>query len=594
MKGRIALVPVLVAAMILACSTKNDHVDGSDGNASMTFALPDGDFTGSSVRICGSRMAPDSKYRCNSSLTPDVEAGTDAGDACPCFNFNADGSLVDSTGAPAVIAGLCPSADFPTANWNFSYAIFSAPDCEGTQLNDGTQNFVCFDSKDIGTRASPNQSVNDVLNPGLNTNHILCPTPQPLVIPQGSCLAASGLSVLVSGTDVIAYVPHNNWQDTGDPYVSVVSIEGTSSISTRIDTGGPVVSCASNSVTGQTVCIDRDNGDVHLINGTTLTDTLYSDATGHPLTFGAWYDAACTTCAVTMDPIHNRALISMSLNGFRVYDFLDLDTHTFLTPFLPPARASAIEDISAGPLVDPIRRRILSPNPSSYDIYDVTDPSNPQSFYRQISENINVNYSFFTAAGEDCSTGFVLASSAYGYYRPPVTPITTTYIANLTQATFTPGAPGAPAGTWNAPDQILSIDPEGITPSNGLSTVAIAQGRTHQGILTDIDGGLVTAIQLPAKLGTGAPALVDWVSCNIDPPFKISVFPQPVTAYTSPNTGHAMAVLFSGPAGNPANQLAVIDLTEMLDPVIVPRTSLGHACEDGTLPSAVWHTVSVP
>ncbi|MCL2778025.1 MAG: hypothetical protein FWD73_08470, partial [Polyangiaceae bacterium] len=89
-------------------------------------------------------------------------------------------------------------------------------------------------------------------------------------------------------------------------------------------------------------------------------------------------------------------------------------------------------------------------------------------------------------------------------------------------------------------------------------------------------------------------ALVDWVSCNVNPPFELSWFPQPVTAYTSPNTGHAMAVLFSGPYTTPANQIAVIDLTLMLNPSIVPRTGLGHACEDGTLPSSVWHTVAVP
>ncbi|MCL2725040.1 MAG: VWA domain-containing protein [Polyangiaceae bacterium] len=178
MKGCIAFVPALVAALIFACSSSstNDNRGGSNGNATMTFTLSGGDFTGNSVRICGSRPAPDPKYRCNPSLTPDVEAGTDAGDACPCFNFNADGSLVDANGVPAAITGLCPSADFPTANWDFSYALFSEPDCGGTQLNDGTHNFTCYDSKDVATQAFPNQSANDVLNPGPNINHVLCNT----------------------------------------------------------------------------------------------------------------------------------------------------------------------------------------------------------------------------------------------------------------------------------------------------------------------------------------------------------------------------------------------------------------------------------
>ena len=74
-----------------------------------------------------------------------------------------------------VIHGLCPSSDVPTANWDFRYAIYSAPDCQGTQLNDGAHNLTCFDANDIATQAFPNQS-NEFLNPGLNTNHILCTT----------------------------------------------------------------------------------------------------------------------------------------------------------------------------------------------------------------------------------------------------------------------------------------------------------------------------------------------------------------------------------------------------------------------------------
>ncbi|MCL2778209.1 MAG: VWA domain-containing protein [Polyangiaceae bacterium] len=171
MKGRVAFAPVLVAALIYACSSNSTNGGNSGGNASMTFAIAGGDFAGNSVRICGSRTAPDPQYRCIASLTPHPE------DECPCFNFAADGSLVESaTGAPLVISNLCPSADNPPANWNFSYELFSEPDCEGTQINDGTHNFTCYDSTDIGSLAFPNQSAEDVLNPGMNTNHILCTT----------------------------------------------------------------------------------------------------------------------------------------------------------------------------------------------------------------------------------------------------------------------------------------------------------------------------------------------------------------------------------------------------------------------------------
>ncbi len=55
------------------------------------IALQGGDFSGNSVRICGRRNAPDSKFRCDWELAPlDQEP-----EACPCFNVNAEGSLVD-------------------------------------------------------------------------------------------------------------------------------------------------------------------------------------------------------------------------------------------------------------------------------------------------------------------------------------------------------------------------------------------------------------------------------------------------------------------------------------------------------------------
>jgi hypothetical protein len=50
-----------------------------------------------------------------------------------------------------------------------------------------------------------------------------------------------------------------------------------------------------------------------------------------------------------------------------------------------------------------------------------------------------------------------------------------------------------------------------------------------------------------------------------------------VTAYQSPNTGHAIALL----ANAGATVVAVVDLTDMLNPTLVPRTEgpgLGHLC----------------
>lgn len=145
---------------------------GPDGPSSVTIAMGGGggSFDGNSVQICGQRPPPDSKYRCESVLH------ASDGSICPCFDFAPDGSLLDPmTGQPVVLDNLCPSSDFPEADWTFTYAVFSEQGCRGTQLNDGNHNFTCFDSRDLVAQANPNASV-EPLDPGANVNHILCIT----------------------------------------------------------------------------------------------------------------------------------------------------------------------------------------------------------------------------------------------------------------------------------------------------------------------------------------------------------------------------------------------------------------------------------
>ena len=80
--------------------------------------------------------------------------------------------------------------------------------------------------------------------------------------------------------------------------------------------------------------------------------------------------------------------------------------------------------------------------------------------------------------------------------------------------------------------------------------------------------------------GSGIPAITDWVTCNIGDGFKHGRDPHTVTAYKSPNNGHAIALL----AEVDATRLAVVDLTNMLNTAIVPRTLGGHACATSPLP----------
>lgn len=154
-----------VAIIASACADAPRSAQRDDATASISISLSGGDFTGNSIRICGSRDEdPDDKYRCEKRLP--------AHHGCGCFEFDASGAVLDPQG---ILTGLCPSADFPTSTWTFFYEIWSDADCSGTILNDFTNpnNLVCFDSHDLNSQANPNQSV-ESLAAGANANQILC------------------------------------------------------------------------------------------------------------------------------------------------------------------------------------------------------------------------------------------------------------------------------------------------------------------------------------------------------------------------------------------------------------------------------------
>lgn len=129
---------------------------------------------------------------------------------------------------------------------------------------------------------------------------------------------------------------------------------------------------------------------------------------------------------------------------------------------------------------------------------------------------------------------------------------------------------------------------DSILPNAGPSGIAVAQG-THTGFVSDEFGGdAITAIALPATSGSGTPTISDWVSCSIGGGFSLGFDPHAVTAYQSPGSGHAIGLL----TNDAATQLAVVDLTQMLNPAVVPRT--GNLCTSGTLPMTVVSFIAVP
>jgi hypothetical protein len=381
----------------------------------------------------------------------------------------------------------------------------------------------------------------------------------------GACEPSSSLAALIFGKDVLSYVPKGSWinSTTG---VSVVNVEGSAITPAKIETKSPVNSCASNSATGVTVCT-ANNADVYIIKGAKIEHELTSGGSG-AISFSG---GSCTNCGVAMDSAHNRALISLAIESKPGFQFLNLDTLTFEKPF-----AAASGEITENPLIDPTRELILSPAENGvYEVVNVTKASEPAFFENKISGEFDENR-FLDSAGEDCSTGIALSTSEG---------TSNLYLADLTQAKFTPGSP---AGTWTAPSQFQTLAETSL--SAGTSGVAVAQG-THTGVVAGEFGGKnISAISLPETSGSGTPTLKDYVTCAIGTGFELGLDPHTVTAYKSPNGGDAIGLFTNSGGGT----VAVVDLTKMLNPSIVKRTAGGHACEAGTLPEEVESFISVP
>jgi hypothetical protein len=402
-------------------------------------------------------------------------------------------------------------------------------------------------------------------------------------VPQGSCEGTGSISELVSGSNVIAYVPKGSWGST-QTGIDVVNVEGSSITNTQIPTGSDVInSCASNSVTGQTVCT-ADNNQVYVLKGTGLDPSV----TTNPLTDGAtgtitFSGGTATTTGVAMDAVDNKALLAVSVGGTGGFQFLDLSTGTFESPFVTKDPGGKI---SEDPLIDPVHHIIGSAaEDNNFEIADVSNSTSPQ-FYEQ-SLSAVTGGTEFDSTSEDCSTGILLAPAEFS--SPSGVEVADIQNAGTApQAVFTPGSPGS----WTAPEQFQTLT--GSTLDAGASGSAVAQG-THTGVLAgEFGGDTLTALALPTTSGAGAtPAVQSWVSCQTgtDPggnAFSMGDDPHTLAAYQSPNGGDAIGLLVN--AG--ATEMVRVDLTAMLTPATVPAT--GDVCTSGTLPSSVESFIPLP
>jgi hypothetical protein len=402
------------------------------------------------------------------------------------------------------------------------------------------------------------------------------PNPTPTVGPSATptvaanaCLPSSSLGVLVQGTDATIYNPLGHWATSGSEGakgINVVPIETSSGIGkgrplTTIATTNFANSCSCNSATGQTVCV-ANNTDVYLITGTTLTDTLTSGATN----LQGFSGGTCENCGVVVDSTTNKALITMGLDtGVGGYQFLGLGA----TPKFETAIHAGARNTSEDASIDPVRHLVLSPNEEgNYQILNTSAGTDKSTLFNNTVKGLAPGTGL-DSAGEDCTTGIALATVEDTTIGPK--PGGDLFIADLTQAKFTPGAPG----TWTDTASQIQHFPE-LTLESGISGIAVAPG-THLGIVTgEFGGNLEGVIELPPSSGTGTPAVVDWVSFRIpdDPkgnPWGQGLDPHTVTAYVSPNSKRALAVL----GRENVTFLAVVDLEGLLK---APRT--GHVVNE--------------
>jgi hypothetical protein len=395
------------------------------------------------------------------------------------------------------------------------------------------------------------------------------PAPPPLT---GSCTPSSSLSVLVSGKNVTSYVPKGNW-GSGNTGISLVQVEGSGSSPTVIPTTSAVNSCASNPKTGQTVCV-ANNTDVYLLTGSTLAPTLNSSGSG----IIGFSGGECTNCGVSMDAVDNLALIGLSSSsGVGGFQYLNLKGTPAFEKVFPSASGRITEDA----VVDPVRKLILSATEASdYEIVKKGTSNTPLFFENQTSAGE------LDSSAEDCQTGIALAS---------IEGTGNLFLADLDHAKFTAGSP---SGTWTAPSQIQTF-PEFAGFSAGTCGIAVAQ-ETHIGVVTgEFGGNLFGAIQLPSASSSSTPAVTDWVACRVPNDPSSAVWeqgndPHTVTAYKSPNSGDAIALLANG-SGAPPTFLAVVDLTKLLNPAVVARTA-AHVCDPTVdlVAAGVVSFVSVP
>jgi hypothetical protein len=213
------------------------------------------------------------------------------------------------------------------------------------------------------------------------------------------------MGVIVNSTtkDVSVYAPAGDWTEIFTTGVYLVPLEGSVSRAT-IPTTEIVNSCSGDSITGTVIC-SADNNDVYLINGSTLTKTVTSIATGTANFSGG----TCTNCNSSVDPL------GVGVVGLTRQPAISPGAPIYLYQFFALSNGASLGSVgvpalSESPAIEPNKHWILSATETAdYDIVKYDVGAQPEVFlYADRGTVIDGNE--LDGAAVDCTTDIAVAS----------------------------------------------------------------------------------------------------------------------------------------------------------------------------------------
>ena len=336
--------------------------------------------------------------------------------------------------------------------------------------------------------------------------------------------AKIGKAVTPPGCNITAYIPDGDYCNENQN-LEVVPIIGSTPRKTM-----PIAlltACAANQNTETVVCTDNFDGIYQInINGDVVTST-----TSAAVNQEVFSECRCTTCGLVVDSKHNRAIVSIAndmtptpvataaLPGAGAFQILDLASNKLSAPISGVGSHQIAESFG----LDNTSNLILSANESGFfDLIDITNPALPLAYSLTGAPLMPETTLRAPATGAQVTTSSEFDTAATDLTGIAIAGGETSgnlFIADLSRATF---SPGANPPTWSAPNQIQNLpefEPGFGYFSRGLTAIAIALGSNDAFLEDEFGiagtGAGIGAIKLPTSGGTGTPAVSDWVVAHM-------------------------------------------------------------------------------